>query len=348
MKKYAGILLVFLINLTFCKAQNPCNYSVGEVLYFSNSQSVFPIKSEPSIDGKIITTISGKGKWKSPITGNINTDSCRSHFSLVVVDENLINNFIKVKLQINDTSGIYKYWKFNDTICWVDRKLVMYSHILYSDGNDCIACWNKAIRELEILRIQNSCEYDEMNKNALAQCYQQRGIGNYDSANYSSAVFDLTKSIEISPTYKRIIKSYYFRAYAKMKLDDYTGAINDFEIAIKMCYEGKNNNDYNFPCKICSTENEQAVRISTGQESCYEYLVCQKAYCNIILKNYQTALTDLNLLISLYPKVGTAYFYRGQLKDMLNDTNGCCKDLSKAGELGITEAYDEIKKRCNK
>jgi hypothetical protein len=32
----------------------------------------------------------------------------------------------------------------------------------------------------------------------------------------------------------------------------------------------------------------------------------------------------------------------------MNDTDGGCKDLSRAGELGIKEAYDEIKKRCNK
>ena len=68
----------------------------------------------------------------------------------------------------------------------------------------------------------------------------------------------------------------------------------------------------------------------------------------MMLKNNQTALSDLNLLISLYPNYGNAYFYRGQLKDILNDIDGCCKDLSKAGELGIKDAYDEIKKRCNK
>ena len=91
-----------------------------------------------------------------------------------------------------------------------------------------------------------------------------------------------------------------------------------------------------------------AIDLSNGQESCYEDLVCKKAYCNIMLKNYQIALTDLNLLISLFPNEATAYFYRGQLKDIMNDTEGCCKDLSKAGELGMKEAYDQIKKRCNK
>lgn len=149
-----------------------------------------------------------------------------------------------------------------------------------------------------------------------------------------------------------LFRSYYYRAYAKEKLSDYIGAVNDYEIALKKCRDAQNIKDgyekHNFPCQICSTKEEQVINFSTGQEKCYEELACQKAYCNIMLGNYQTALADLNGLISLYPKVGKAYCYRGQLKDILNDANGCCKDLSKAGELGVEAAYDEIKKRCNK
>ena len=151
------------------------------------------------------------------------------NFRLKVVDENIVNNFLKVKLIITDTTGLQNYFKYNDTICWIDRKFVMYGHTAYGIGGIGIANWTKNIREIETLRILNSCKYDAV---ALAQCYQQRGIEEYDTADYSSAIFDLTKSIDIFPYFDKsnvgryyVIKSYYFRAYAKMKLDDYLGLL---------------------------------------------------------------------------------------------------------------------------
>ena len=42
-----------------------------------------------------------------------------------------------------------------------------------------------------------------------------------------------------------------------------------------------------------------------------------------------------------------SYYYRGLAKIQLGDKNSGCKDLSRAGELGETKAYIEIKKYCN-
>jgi hypothetical protein len=49
----------------------------------------------------------------------------------------------------------------------------------------------------------------------------------------------------------------------------------------------------------------------------------------------------------LYYENSLAYFNRGISYVLTNKLDLGCLDLSKAGELGLEEAYTEIKKSCN-
>lgn len=188
MKKYVSLFLLIFVNSLFCQSQKPCIYFQGDTLFFS--QNEVQLKSKPSTDGHIITTIKTK---------NYNF----SQFSLEVVDEKLVNNFIKIKFSIEDTSGAKEYLIFDDTICWVNKKFVDYPSDLYPEGSGTsIEDYTYWINEMNILRIQNTCRYIPDN---LSLCYQQRGIAYFNNADYSSAIFDFTKSIEVSPSFKRII-----------------------------------------------------------------------------------------------------------------------------------------------
>jgi hypothetical protein len=55
----------------------------------------------------------------------------------------------------------------------------------------------------------------------------------------------------------------------------------------------------------------------------------------------------LNKAIALESEFAEAYYNRGLTKIYLNDTQGGALDLSKAGELGLAEAYSIIKRYCN-
>ena len=56
-------------------------------------------------------------------------------------------------------------------------------------------------------------------------------------------------------------------------------------------------------------------------------------------------IEDMNMAISIKPDANS-YFYRGLAKIKMGDAENGCKDLSKSGELGKTEAYSEIKSNC--
>ena len=60
------------------------------------------------------------------------------------------------------------------------------------------------------------------------------------------------------------------------------------------------------------------------------------------------AIVDYTKAIQLYPYYSEAYFNRGLVQIYLRDTEKGCLDISKAGELGIEEAYSIIKKYCLK
>ena len=62
--------------------------------------------------------------------------------------------------------------------------------------------------------------------------------------------------------------------------------------------------------------------------------------------DYKGALIDYNKAIQLDPKNALAYYNRGLAKLLLGQKDSGCLDLSKAGVLGYSQAYDAIKQVC--
>ena len=110
--------------------------------------------------------------------------------------------------------------------------------------------------------------------------------------------------------------SFYESGISKLSLQDYRGAIQDFNKAIKL-----NPNDV-----------EAFYGRGLSKDS---------------LEDYKGAIEDLNKAIELDPKYVEAFSGRGIAKISLGQKSSGCLDLSKAGELGMSEAYDLIKKLCN-
>lgn len=61
---------------------------------------------------------------------------------------------------------------------------------------------------------------------------------------------------------------------------------------------------------------------------------------------YVLSIDEYSKAISLYPYMGDAFFNRGLVLIYLKDKEKGCMDLSRAGELGVYDAYAVIKKYC--
>ena len=114
---------------------------------------------------------------------------------------------------------------------------------------------------------------------------------------------------------KQTAEEYFYSAFAKDDLGDYTGAIQDYNKAIELD-----------PDLAMAYNNRGKAKISLGDN--------------------RGAIQDLNKMIELNPYDAKAYNNRGTCKYILSDKYGGCLDLSKAGELGYEKAYETIRKYC--
>jgi tetratricopeptide (TPR) repeat protein len=129
-------------------------------------------------------------------------------------------------------------------------------------------------------------------------------------------------------------REYTFRGECKLQLEDYRGALNDFELALKENVEQSKPNIYNF---IAETK--------------------------LYLKDYLGAINEVNKCIQINGGntmhivdgileknnyyLSRAYLIRGLANHLINKVESACVDWSKSGELGEAEAYIYIKKYCN-
>jgi tetratricopeptide (TPR) repeat protein len=76
----------------------------------------------------------------------------------------------------------------------------------------------------------------------------------------------------------------------------------------------------------------------------YVYYNLGNLYC--LSSEHVNSIENYTKAIELYPKMGDAYFNRGLVLIYLKDKEKGCIDLSRAGELGVQDAYGVIKKYC--
>lgn len=66
-----------------------------------------------------------------------------------------------------------------------------------------------------------------------ADDYYRRGISNYNTGNFAQAVYDLTEAAKYQP-YSDFFLTYAYRANARQKMNDFTGAMQDFDRAVML------------------------------------------------------------------------------------------------------------------
>ena len=181
--------------------------------------------------------------------------------------------------------------------------------------------------------------------------YERRASAKEELKDYSGAIADYSKAIELEPD----AYSYDKRASAKEELEDYSGAITDYSKAIELKPDASNFSgrasakfsllDY----RGAIVDYSKAIELDSKQFfSLSNYYYFDRGNAKFNIGDYKGAIADYSKVILLDPKNGGAYLWRGNAKKMTKDKKGACKDFSKAGELGEDEAYEAINENCNK
>ena len=123
----------------------------------------------------------------------------------------------------------------------------------------------------------------------------------------------------VSVSFGQTAEEYKNQGNAKYDLQDYRGAILDYNKAIELD-----------PTNVKAYNNRGMAK------------------ANANLQDYRGAILDFTKAIELDPTTDAIpYYNRGLAKYALSNIDGACLDWSKAGELGYGDAYEYIKKYCN-
>jgi tetratricopeptide (TPR) repeat protein len=174
--------------------------------------------------------------------------------------------------------------------------------------------------------------------------YLYRGIFASLTAQYNNALSDFDKAIKLN---ERNLPAYLMRANTRSRMieaieqqkaaEQYTGFLNP----------GTGNVSNNASSLELYSEvlTDYSVVLYMNPEFVFGYFNRANIFCKY--EKYYEAVEEFNKAIEIEPEFAEAYYNRGLVKVLLNDVDGGAKDLSRAGELGIAEAYNVLKRYCN-
>jgi tetratricopeptide (TPR) repeat protein len=181
----------------------------------------------------------------------------------------------------------------------------------------------------------------------LADAYLQRGTAYAGLRRFNDAFQDFGTSLEMDSLYSL---PYFCRAVARY---DLIQIINSMDNSDQMITIGKTQArgheqyittelEHTYDAVVCDLET--AIRIDP--DFFFAYYNRGIVYCK--MGNYHRGLEDFTTAIRLRKNFPEALFNRGLVLLMLGEGNAACEDLSRAGELGISEAYKVMKRYCYK
>ena len=158
--------------------------------------------------------------------------------------------------------------------------------------------------------------------------------------NYHDAILDYDHIIEIAPDFG---PAYLNRGVLKSQL-----------IVMFNAFNSSQNNDFSpedqpaYNEDIASIDNVKSDYKKAAEllpELPYAQFNLGNIYCSEQKYNEGFALYDK--VIEINPNMGEAFFNKGITMIFLSDTDNGCEYISKAGELGIKNAYSVLKRFCN-
>jgi tetratricopeptide (TPR) repeat protein len=180
-----------------------------------------------------------------------------------------------------------------------------------------------------------------------SDAYLNRGIILEQSENFNGAIRDFTKAVDAD---NRNMLAYFCRANSRAKMVDVIrsqGSLPEPEILNmkggKTTIENKKEEVIILDYEDIIKDYESILYMNPN----FIFAWFNMANTKVKKRDYLNAINDYSKAISLEPDFGEAYFNRGLTRIYMNDLEGGALDLSRAGELGLTEAYNVIKRYCN-
>ncbi len=164
---------------------------------------------------------------------------------------------------------------------------------------------------------------------------------------YTNSVGAYTSAIKLNPTNPFL---YLNRATTQAEMIDFISSIDnsyqrisiDSDPANRLNNSGGERRTYNYDEALADLE--KALRLHPD----LAYAYYNRANLLALSGKLPEAYDDYTRAIECYPMFAEAYYNRGVIQIYMNDTRKGCIDISKAGELGITRAYEILEEYTGK
>lgn len=175
-------------------------------------------------------------------------------------------------------------------------------------------------------------------ENGAADDYLQRGIFHMNVAEYTQAIADFSTAAGKKPGN---VLALFNRANAKMFMYDYIASVEQrgSQLLSDPAYGKRALTDYSEVLE----DYYSCIELDAG------FVFAWFNIANVYVKSekIEQAIEAYTRVISMDPDVAEAYFNRGLLYIYLGRKAEANADLSKAGEWGLTDAYNIIKRYIN-
>ena len=232
--------------------------------------------------------------------------------------------------------------------------------------------------DFRLLRLYDAYKKEHYYRNIISLSNHERMLS--DSL-CNAVIYTQTSRIDSSADYP---DSYWKRALAYAGLKNFSEAFKDYahcldlDSNLVLAYFSRANTRFDLVQLIQSEEDHQEDPIIIGStnpkvekkmttpelEHTYQTVLLDldkafkldpgfyfasynRGYINCKMGNYRDALLDFSAAIDLNDNFAEAFYNRGLIYILLNERSKGCQDLSRAGELGITDSYKVMKRYCN-
>jgi len=219
----------------------------------------------------------------------------------------------------------------NDPFLIISNKPFAYKSIHKEAFKSLLELWN------------NEISTNKRNSNA----YLNRGIILEQSENFNDAIRDFSKSVDSDD---RNMLAYFCRANSRAKMVDVIRSQGNLPEPEILNMNGGKTTIGNKTDEIKILDYEDIIKDYESilyMNPNFIFAWFNMANTKVKKRDYLKAINDYSKAIALEPDFSEAYFNRGLTRIYMNDLEGGALDLSRAGELGLTEAYNVIKRYCN-
>ena len=204
-----------------------------------------------------------------------------------------------------------------------------------------LSCRESDLAPDTLLQLDKRCAERLKTTEATWKNYFERGVTQAQIKQYTNSVNTYTSAIEMNPTNPFL---YLNRSTTRAEMIDFISSIDNSYQRITIDADPANRLNNNSKRTYSYDEAIADLNKAAKLFPAFAHVYYNRANLKALSGRLPEAFEDYTAALERNPWLAEAYYNRGIVQLFMKDTRKGCLDLSKAGELGIEEAYEVLRR----